>query len=288
MSVKKQLVVNADDFGFTRDVNGGIVEAHQQGILTATTLMANGDAFDDAVRLARENPSLDVGAHLVLIGGRALSTAQGPALPPTVVQLLAAIATGRIRIYEELAAQVRRILDAGIGLTHLDTHKHTHLVPPVLDAVARVADEFGIRWVRRPFDLPLTAARRGAPWLKRAASDGLAVMRARFHRVLSKHHCRTTDHFAGFQITGRFRTGELVALIRALPEGSTELMCHPGRATDELRRARTRLKESRERELAALIAPETRRALAESGVELVNYRTLEREWTPTHPPTEPR
>jgi predicted glycoside hydrolase/deacetylase ChbG (UPF0249 family) len=132
------------------------------------------------------------------------------------------------------------------------------------------------------------AARGAAPLLKRATTDGLDLLRSRFSRVLAAHGCRTTDHFAGFQITGRFRTDELVALIRALPEGSTELMCHPGRATGELQRARTRLKESREQELAALIAPETRRVLAESGVELVNYRTLERAWTITHPPPEPR
>jgi predicted glycoside hydrolase/deacetylase ChbG (UPF0249 family) len=269
----KQLVVNADDFGFTRDVNRGIIEAHERGILTATTLMANGDAFEDAVRLAGENPRLDVGAHLVLVGGRAIAGAE---LPVGVPQLLAAIAGKRIRIYEELSAQVKRIQDAGIRLTHLDTHKHTHLAPPVLDAVARIAEESGIRWVRRPFDLPLTAARGGAPWLKRVTSNSLKVVRVRFYRVLAQHHCRTTDHFAGFQITGRFRTSELVTLIRALPGGSTELMCHPGRATDELRAARTRLKESREQELAALTAPETRRALEESGVELVDYRMLER------------
>ncbi len=287
MSVNKQLVVNADDFGFTRDVNQGIIESHQQGILTATTLMANGDAFDDAVRLARENPGLDVGAHLVLIGGSSLAS-RGSELPRTVPRLLAAIALRRIHIYDELAAQIRRILDAGLAPTHLDTHKHTHLAPPVLDAVARLAEEFGIPWVRRPFDLPLTAARGGAPWLKRAISGSLGLERARFHRVLARHHCRTTDHFAGFQITGRFRTSELVELIRALPKGSTELMSHPGLATGELQRAHTRLKESREYELAALIAPETRRALAESGVELVNYRTLERAWTSTHPPAEPK
>jgi len=102
LSVNKQLVVNADDFGFTRDVNQGIIEAHQQGILTAATLMANGDAFDDAVRLARENPGLDVGAHLVLIGGGALAT-PGSALPRTVPRFLAAIASRRIHIYDELA-----------------------------------------------------------------------------------------------------------------------------------------------------------------------------------------
>lgn len=274
MSATKQLVVNADDFGFTRDVNEGIIEAHQRGILTATTLMANGNAFEDAVRLARANPSLDAGAHLVLTGGRSVARPDTE-LPFGVAQLLAAIATRRIAIYEELAAQLQRILDSGVKLTHLDTHKHTHLAPPVLDAVARIAEEFGIRWVRRPFDLPLTAARGGASRLKRAASDGMAIARPRLNRVLEKHHCRTTDHFAGFQITGRFRTTELGALIRALPAGSTELMCHPGRCTAELRGARTRLKESREQELAALIAPETRQALVESGVELVNYRMLD-------------
>ena len=274
MSSRKQLVVNADDFGFTRDVNQGILEAHQRGILTATTLMANGDAYDDAVRLARQNPSLDIGAHLVLVGGHALAASHDP-LPSSVARLLAAIALKRLRIYDELAAQVRRILDAGIHLTHLDTHKHTHLAPPVLEAVARIAEEFGIRWVRRPFDLPITAARGPAPRGKRATSGGLAFVRRRFQRMLARGHCKTTDHFAGFQMTGRFRTRELVALIQALPEGSTELMCHPGRCSTELQAARTRLKESREEELAALTAPETRRAIEESRVELVNYRILE-------------
>ena len=274
MSTRKQLVVNADDFGFTHDVNQGIIEAHQRGILTATTLMANGDAFENAVHLARENPTLDIGAHLVLIGGRGLAARKEP-LPSSVTRLLAAITLRQLRIYDELAAQVRRILDAGIRLTHLDTHKHTHLAPPVLDAVARIAEEFGIPWVRRPFDLPITAARATATRRKRVASGGLTLVRARFQSALARRHCKTTDHFAGFQITGRFRTQELVALIQALPEGSTELMCHPGRCSAELAAARTRLKQSREDELTALTAPETRRAIVESRVELVNYRILE-------------
>jgi len=274
LSRRKQLVVNADDFGFTHDVNQGIIEAHQRGILTATTLMANGDAFRDAVRLARDNPTLDIGAHLVLIGGRALAASRD-ALPSSVARLLAAIALKRLRIYDELAAQVRCILDAGIQLTHLDTHKHTHLAPPVLEAVVRIAQEFGIPWVRRPFDIPITAARGTAPRRKRATSSGLTFVRSRFQRTMARAHCKTTDHFAGFQITGRFRTRELVALIQALPEGSTELMCHPGRCTPELEAARTRLKESREEELEALTAPESRRAIEESRVELVNYRILE-------------
>ena len=272
MTALKQLVVNADDFGFTQDVNAGIVEAHRRGILTSTTLMANGDAFEDAVLLARETPSLDIGCHLVLIGGCSLVTRK--ALPQTVPQLVAALATGRIRVYDELLAQMRRILYAGIQPTHLDTHKHTHLAPPVLDAVARLAEEFRVRWVRRPFDFPLGALARGVPLVKRLTSGALGLLRPRFHRVLAAHECRATDHFAGFQITGRLGTAELVELMSVIPEGSTELMVHPGRCGPELRVARTRLKESREAELGALVAPEVRAAMERHGVELVNYAEL--------------
>jgi predicted glycoside hydrolase/deacetylase ChbG (UPF0249 family) len=264
----KTLVVNADDFGFTKGVNQGIIEAHRSGILTAATLMAapgeHDAAFDDAVRLAKDHSSLDIGCHLVLVGQ--------PPYPATVARLVRAVGLRRIRIYEELVSQVRRILDAGLKPTHLDTHKHTHLLPPVLDAVARISEEFRIPWVRRPFDLPLQAG--GVSPAKRLASRALSVVRGRFERVLAGHGCRFTDHFAGFQITGNYGPAELAALIRSLPEGVTEFMCHPGLCTSELRAARTRLKESREQELRALMAPEVRAALQEAQVRLASYRDL--------------
>jgi predicted glycoside hydrolase/deacetylase ChbG (UPF0249 family) len=152
----------------------------------------------------------------------------------------------------------------------------------VLDAVARIAEEFGIHWVRRPFDFPMNALRGTVPAtvpmivpaVKRLTSAALGLLRRRFHRVLKSHGCRTTDHFAGFQITGRLHTAQLVDLLGMLPEGSTELMCHPGRCGEALRGERTRLKESRERELEALIAPEVRAAAERNGVELVGYAGL--------------
>lgn len=270
MSGRRQLVVNADDFGFTPDVNAGIVEAHRRGILTSTTLMANGAAFQDAVRLARENPTLDIGCHLVLVGGDSLVT--GRALPLTVTRMVKALALGRLRPYDEFRTQAQKILDAGIRPTHLDTHKHTHLAPPVLDAVARIGEELGIRWVRRPFDFPMSGRR--APVAKRMTSDALGLLRRRFHRVLSRRGLRTTDYFAGFQITGLFRTAELVELLHAIPDGTTELMVHPGHCGPALRAARTRLKESRQRELEALVSAEARAAVAERGIELVGYGDL--------------
>jgi len=234
----KYLIPNADDFGFTRDVNLGIVEAHQRGILTATTLMATGPAFDHAVELAHENPELDIGVHLVLV--------DSPGFPPTIPSLL--ISLGSIRIYDELARQVRRVVDAGLQPTHLDTHKHTHLLPQVFHAVARISDEFHIPWVRRRF----------GPF-----------------RFLPNRRARSTDHFAGFRMTGRYDAAGLAGLIRRLPEGSTEFMCHPGLCTAELLSARTRLKESRRQELDALTNPQVRAALEESNVKLTRYRDLE-------------
>jgi len=237
----KYLITNADDFGFTSDVNEGIVHAHQNGILTATTLMAPGAAFDHAVTLARANPTLDIGVHLVLVGS--------PGFPATLSDLVTAVALRRIPIYEELSRQVRKILDAGIRPTHLDTHKHTHVLPPVLSAVARISKEFQIPWVRRP----LVPGMLG---------------------VLKKQGCRATDHFAGYRQTGKFDSTSLANLIRLLPEGSTEFMCHPGFCTSELLGAATRLKESRLRELEALTSTRVRYALEESNVSLVRYGDL--------------
>lgn len=260
----RSLAVNADDFGFTRDVNQGILEAHLQGILTSTTLMATGPAFEDAVRLARQHPALDIGCHLVLVGD--------PPYPPTIAKLIQALALKRIRIYDELSAQVRRILDAGLQLTHLDSHKHSHLLPPVLDAVARLSEEFRIPWVRRPFDFPLQPG--GIGWNRRAVNYAFGAVRPRLERVLRAHGCRFTDHFAGFQLTGNYDAATLAALIRSLPEGSTEFMCHPGRCGVELRAARTRLKESREQELRALTSPQVRAALADGGIRLAGFHQL--------------
>jgi predicted glycoside hydrolase/deacetylase ChbG (UPF0249 family) len=249
----KQLIVNADDFGFTRDVNEGILEAHRNGIVTSTTLMANGVAFDHAVSLARENPSLDIGCHLTLIGGDSLSV-PGKTLPASIPELLVSLTLRRLDVYEEFSRQIGRIFEAGICPSHLDTHKHTHVLPTVLCVLARLSQQWGIPWLRRPLRAPGLNMLHGA--------------------ILRRHHCRTTDHFLGRRMTGRFGIPELVSLIHTLPDGVTEFMCHPGRCTSELLAAPTRLKQSRQRELEALISPEIKRAILEADILLVSFRAL--------------
>ncbi len=269
----RYLVVNADDFGFTRDVNDGIVRAHREGILTSTTLMANGDAFDHALELAAETPALDIGVHLQLVQGQSLSQPGCP-LPSSVGALIADLLVGRWDLLKEFEAQVEKILAAGIRPSHLDTHKHTHLLPSVLHAVARISEKYSIRWVRKPFDLPLSSL--GASWKTRAASLLMARFRPHFDNVLARHGARSTNHFAGFLWTGNFSAQDLVRLIDFLPVGSTEFMCHPGILGEELRAAPTRLKESRELELQALIDPSVREAISENEIHLVGYNKLPR------------
>ena len=258
----RELIVNADDFGFTPDVNQGIVRAHREGILTATTLMAPAAAFDHAVRLAQETPTLDIGVHGVLVGD--------PPFPRTVAQLMRAVVLGQLSPYRHLHSQVRKIVDAGIQPSHIDTHKHTHLFPPVLDALLRVAREFDIPWVRKPFDLALPY--QGVPANKQRTNRVVGFMRGHFDRKLAKYGRSATDHFMGFQITGRYDAAHLVSLIRALPEGVTEFMVHPGMLGADLAAARTRLKQSRADELAALTSPDVLAALRDSGVRTRTFR----------------
>jgi len=215
--------------------------------------MASGAAFEHAAGLARENPTLDVGCHLVLVGGRSARPPHDP-LPASPRRLVLSLALGRLNILEELRAQVRKILEAGLIPTHLDTHKHTHILPQVAEAVGRIAEEFRIRWVRRPLDSAVLGT-----WLETR---------------LKRHGCRMTDHFDGFRLTGRLDTAALVGLLLQVRPGTTELMCHPGYLRAELRAAPTRLKESREGELRALVSAEARQAILASGIRLVNYASL--------------
>ena len=196
----------------------------------------------------------------------------GEAYPRSVPDLIRAVVMRQIKPYPELRDQIRKILHSGLKPLHLDTHKHTHLFPAVLQIVAQLSEEFQIPFVRRPFDFPTQPAK--VPLSKRMVMKSFQIVKGKFQQSLQKHNCKSTDYFAGFALTGAFTPSDLVALIRELPEGSTEFMCHPGHCGPELMAAKTRLKESRAGELAALCAPEVREALRESGVRLVRYGDL--------------
>lgn len=194
---------------------------------------------------------LDIGCHLVLVQGRSVVT--GELLPRGLRQLLAALARGGIDSYSEMRTQIEKVLAAGLKPTHLDTHKHTHLVPRIFRQVARLASEFEIPYVRLPLDTTVRFASLGD----------------RFYRgIASRAGVRLTDHFLGFRLTGALTEVSFAKAIRNLPDGFTEFMCHPGVFGPELAKAETRLKESRVRELEALTSPRIRQIMDESKVRL--------------------
>jgi hopanoid biosynthesis associated protein HpnK len=285
----RALVVNGDDFGLTAGVNAGILDAHARGILTSASLFANAPATADAIAIARRTPTLGVGCHLTLVDGVPMlpsselpTLAAGGRLRPTWIAFIRDVVLGRIQIGEierELTAQVQRLVDAGLTLTHLDSHKHVHAYPPVFAIVGRIARRFGIPAVRVPCEpRPLTLVRRyaRAAGPRRQAIENLALVpwAARDRSWLRRNGFPPAARFLGRALTGAFTPAALRGLVESLPEGTSELMMHPGYPDAALDRVRTRLREERAREVRLLIDPATLAAVAHAGIALVRHDRL--------------
>lgn len=281
----KQLILNADDFGLTKGVNEGIVRAHREGILTSATLMANGPAFDHAVALALANPSLGVGCHLVLVGGQAVAPASDVSslvdsqghLPASLGALVMRVSAGAIRradIERELSAQIEKIRHAGISPTHLDTHKHTHAHPRVLEALGRVAQMTGITRIRKPIERLRDSWTGGAPFTQLVAASVARTVTLKFRALSRKYGLRSPQNFLGLASTGSISPAALRRMIDTLPDGQTEIMLHPGICDSDLSQTGSRLQHGRELEMNALMDPDVRRAVSAHGIELITYREL--------------
>jgi hopanoid biosynthesis associated protein HpnK len=278
----KQLIVNADDFGLTRGVNEGIIRAHREGILTSATLMATAAEFDHAVALALANAGLGVGCHLVLVGGKAVAPPEkipslvdrDGRLPSSLAVFAARVSVGSVRPAEiewELRAQIEKIGRAGIEPSHADTHKHTHVHPVVMEAVGKVAGEFGIKRVRNPVE-KLRDSWNGVGLSARLAPAAVVrVIGASFRRIAARHGLASPEHFLGLAQTGQLGPQALRRMIEMLPEGSTEIMVHPGVSDDDLARTGSRLQEHRQLELHGLLDATVKHTVEKEGVRLMSY-----------------
>jgi hopanoid biosynthesis associated protein HpnK len=286
----RRLIVNADDFGLTQGVNRAIVEAHCHGVVTSSTLMADGQAFDDAIDRTKSASRLSVGCHVVLVDGVSLLGAQRtPTLSDkkfsdgcfyeSLNSFALRAVGGRIdddEIEAEVTAQIRKLQSAGIAISHLDTHKHTHIFPQVLRPLLRAARACGVRAVRNPFGPVRFSILAKYPGLWKRASQVTVLNRlgGRFRRSVAEAGLLTTDGTVGIVATGAMDTYLFGNIVDSLPEGTWELVCHPGYNDGDLARVRTRLRESREEELRVLTSPEAREIVGRSGVQLVSYRDL--------------
>ncbi len=241
-----RLIVNADDFGLTEGTNRAIVDAHCSGIVTSTSLLANGYAFEHAVRLAHATPSLGVGVHLSLTEGPPVAEnvieQLWPAnkfageLPLSNQPFVRALLAGRLpraAIRQEFEAQAAKVVAAGIRPTHIDGHKYIHLLPGITAIVADVARQFSIPVMRVPHRVidsllvPSRAAR--VPGLIILMS--MAIMA---YQVAKRAGLRTSDRLAGFIDTGHLNRDRIFRLLLPPRPGVTELLCHPAYHTAQL------------------------------------------------------
>jgi hopanoid biosynthesis associated protein HpnK len=287
----RRLIVNADDLGFTAGVNRAIVEAHTRGIVTSSTLMANGRAFDDAVRLAQTAPRLSVGCHFVLIDGRPVldkkqlasitsTDSSRPRFRDGLKSFAARALAGRFNpdeIEAEARAQIHKLQAAGIVVSHVDTHKHTHIFPAVLRPLLRAARACGVNAIRNPFGprTPLRSSellRRPTLWTRYAEVRILRTLATRFRNAAQREGMVTPDGTLGIVVTGALDERLFRAIAETIPEGTWEFVCHPGYNDDDLKAAKTRLRESRETELRVLTMPDARELLSLQGIDLISYR----------------
>jgi len=286
----KQLILNADDFGMTRGVNDGIIRGHREGILTSATLMANGLAFDDAVTKALDNPKLGVGCHLVLVGGKPVAAPEKVAslldshgnLPDSLALFVARVTAGMIKtddIERELTAQLQKIRDAGIVPSHVDSHKHTHAHPWVMEVVGKVAQRFGVNKIRRPVENLRDSweTSRGEVQIvsgQLVAAGAVRVVASRFAAIAEKYKLTCPDHFLGVAMTGQLGPAALGRMAESVEEGTTEIMLHPGICDADLAASGSRLQQQRQDELNGLLDGGVRASFLQRGIHFISYREL--------------
>jgi len=275
----KGLVVTADDFGLSLEVNEAVERAHRAGILTAASLMVSAPAAADAVRRAKRNPRLNVGLHVVLLqGAPALPAARLPNLVDEEGRLRADLLGygahllvnpgARSQLAQEISAQFAAFRSTGMALDHVDAHRHFHLHPLIASELIQQAKRHGVHFVRAPREPAriLRLVEGKGPSL--AASIAAPFARALAAR-LQRAGLRTPDQVFGLAWSGAMTRERLLGLLAHLPDGLSEIYTHPavrggfaGAAADY------RYSE----ELAALIAPEVAAAAGNSGARLGGFR----------------
>jgi len=282
------VIINADDFGLSSGVNRAVIKAWREGILTSASLMAAGEAFDEALALARQNPGLQVGLHLTLVQGRAvLNPKEIPGLvDQSGIFCDNAVAAGmryfflkglRSQLRREIEAQLGKVRDAGIDLSHVDGHLNIQMQPVVFDIIMELAPRYGITSFRLTRDrlTPALLADGRRIMGKRVDAFIFDRLAARSRPYLDRQGFSYTAEVKGLLNSGRMTEGYLLGLLDDLQPGTTEIYFHPGclPSAEITRRMPEYLHEE---ELAALTSPRVKKKLNELGIRLKNYRGEEK------------
>ncbi|MFA5809280.1 MAG: ChbG/HpnK family deacetylase [Thermoleophilia bacterium] len=264
----KKLIVNADDFGLTEGVNRGILECHERGVVTSTTLLVNGDDARAAAEAAAEHPQLGVGLHLnltsgkpVLAAGKVSSLIDDEGFFPGMFTMVRRLISGRARRDElaaEVQAQIDKCIELGIKPTHIDSHHHLHALPRLRSVVCDVCRKAGITRMR-------------GYYMSARSLKSFAVATAA--RMPAGESLKTPDRFSGIEVMGRRDIAVTLEHALAEPGDTLEFMCHPGYADENLSLA-SEYNSLREVELKALMSEDFIRAIEAAGVRSISFMDL--------------
>ena len=281
----KQLIVNADDFGLHPLINAGIIKGHQEGFITSTSLMPSAPCWQEAVRLAKENPRLGIGVHLTLVGSvpsvlpkeqvSSLLDDDGLFLPDYVAfaKRYYSGAVKKAELEAELRAQLERALNCGVNITHIDSHQHTHVLPGINSLVLKLSNEYNIIRVRIPKEGYLFTGGFQTSVGRLIGRSGLSFCADMAALRADSLGLRHPQHFYGMLAGGHLNAQLIANILRQLPEGVSEIMTHPGLDSAALGKAFSWQYHWRE-ELDAYLDAGNKALLKELGIEPVSFAAL--------------
>lgn len=280
----KRLIINADDFGLHPLINKGIIEGHTKGMITSTSLMPSAPYFDEAVRLAKANPGLGIGIHLTLVGG----------VRPVLMHGVDSLLTGggifaedytvfakkwytgsikKLELEQELRAQIEKVLAAGIKPTHIDSHQHMHVLPGIAGIVMRLCTEYGIDKIRMPGESIFWSGGFSAGLGRKIGRDGLSFCTALAKSKAQKAGLTFPQHFFGMLAGGNLNERLVKNILLNLPEGTSEIMTHPGSDNNVLAQ-NFKWGYHWHDELNAFLSLENKKLASDEGIELINFGRL--------------
>lgn len=281
-----KLIVNADDFGLHSAVNAAVIDGHRTGIITSTSLLAGGEAFTEAVSMAKNNPKLGIGIHIALVGGLkpvckpsevpSLLTSKG-VFPETYIDFMKRVYTGKINYSElrnEIHAQIERIMESGVHVTHIDGHQHMHVLPTVLPIIIEQAKQHGINAIRIPDESYLFVNNMYSP-VRLLGKVGLSTVAAKARPTIRDNGMYSTQYFLGMVNGGQINQKTLMGILKYVSKksGTHELMIHPGLNNTILGNL-YKWGYHWEDELQAISSNHTHLYIRQNNIELINYGDL--------------
>jgi len=276
----KYLIINADDFGISTEVNRAVVKGWQDGVLTSASLMVTGDACGEAVELARQNPGLQVGLHLTLVQGRSVLSHGGfpsltdrsgnfPGDPLLAGMRMFFLQSLRRQLRSEIKAQLDTFAATGLALSHIDGHLNIHMHPTVFAILCELLPQYGVSTFRLSRERLGAELRLSSGRIAAKAVDAFifSCLAGRCRSELQLRRIGFAAEVKGLLNSGRMTEEYLLGALDVLQDGITEIYLHPATADNPL------LPEYRQTaELAALLSRRVREKIDSLGITLGNYR----------------